>query len=308
MYFRKSVSMTVLLLSLISYSCNQQEVKKNEEKKVNSELNQLPNLPDKITFAGQKINLTDLDLKERLDREILVNTYFQSSTSLIIKRSNRWFTILDKLLKESNIHPDFKYLAVIESSLVEKAASPVGAEGFWQFMPNTATEYKLTIDEEVDERLDVTKSTKAACEYLNKANKTFNDWILTAASYNRGINGIVKDLSWQNAKSYFDLEQNDETARYVFRLLAMKIILENPEKYGFNIPVQHRYPYIKTKKIIVKNSISNLSDWSISKGINIKILRKLNPWLISTKLTIKNKYYTLLLPINTENLKPYNKY
>jgi hypothetical protein len=175
-------------------------------------------------------------------------------------------------------------------------------------MPNTATEYKLTIDEEVDERLDVTKSTKAACEYLNKANKTFNDWLLTAASYNRGINGIVKDLSWQKAESYFDLEQNDETARYVFRLLALKIILESPEKYGFNIPLEHRYPYIKTKKIIVKNSISNLSDWSISKGINIKILRKLNPWLISTKLTIKNKYYTLLLPINTENLKPYNKY
>ncbi len=143
---------------------------------------------------------------------------------------------------------------------------------------------------------------------MKEAHKKLQDWILTAASYNRGINGILKDKIWQKSKSYFDLEQNDETGRYVFRILAMKLILEQPNKYGFNIPIEHRYPSIKTNSIQIKNSISNLSEWSISKGINIKILRKLNPWLKKTKLTIKNKYYTLLLPLNTEKLKPYHNY
>jgi membrane-bound lytic murein transglycosylase D len=299
--------LAILLLSAFVISCNQKTEKKIEQKII-TEQKGLPAIPDEMTFAGEKIILKDWDIKERLDREILVNTYFQSATSQIIKRSHRWFPILDQLLKKENIHPDFKYLAVIESALVEQAASQVGAEGFWQFMPFTAKEFNLTINEEVDERLDVFKSTKAACNYLNKANDTLKDWLLTAASYNRGINGVLKDKSWQKAKSYFDLEQNEETARYVFRILAMKLILENPEKYGYHIPIEQRYPYLKVKRFAVKKSILNLSDWAISKGINIKILRKLNPWLISTKLIIKNKYYTLLLPLKTENLKPYHNY
>jgi membrane-bound lytic murein transglycosylase D len=299
--------LAIFILSVFVVSCNQKTEKKVEQKII-SELKGLPAVPDEMTFAGEKIILKDWDIKERLDREILVNAYFQSATSQIIKRSHRWFPILDQLLKKENIHPDFKYLAVIESALVEQAASQVGAQGFWQFMPFTAKEFNLTINEEVDERLNVFKSTKAACNYLNKANDTLKDWLLTAASYNRGIHGVLKDKSWQKAKSYFDLEQNEETARYVFRILAMKLILENPEKYGYHIPNEHRYPYLKVKRFVVKKSIPNLSDWAISKGINIKILRKLNPWLISTKLTIKNKYYTLLLPLKTENLKPYHNY
>ena len=306
MYNFKSV-LTIITLSLFINACNQKIEKKIQIKETKKE-NTLPPIPEEMYFAGEKIILKDWDIRERLDREILVNTYFQSATSLIIKRSNRWFPLLDKLLKKSNIHSDFKYLAVIESALVEQAASNVGAQGFWQFMPFTAKEFKLTINEEVDERLDVIKSTKAACSYLVNANQSLNDWIMTAASYNRGIHGVLKDKSWQKAKSYFDLEQNDETARYVFRILAMKLILENPEKYGFNIPIEHRYPALKVNSIVIKNSITNLSEWALSKGINFKILRKLNPWLKTTRLTIKNKYYTLLLPLNTENLKPYNKY
>lgn len=289
------------------FSCNQKTERKVEQKII-TELKSLPAVPDEMTFAGEKIILRDWDIKERLDREILVNAYFQSATSQIIKRSHRWFPVLEQLLKKEHIHPDFKYLAVIESALVEQATSQVGAQGFWQFMPFTAKEFNLTINEEIDERLNVFKSTKAACHYLNKANDTLKDWLLTAASYNRGIHGVLKDKSWQKAKSYFDLEQNEETGRYVFRILAMKLILENPEKYGYHIPIEHRYPYLKVKRFIVKKSIPNLSDWALSKGINIKILRKLNPWLISTKLTIKNKYYTLLLPLKTENLKPYHNY
>lgn len=305
--FRIKFIMTIITLSVFIHACNQKIERKiqiNETKTQNT----LPPIPEEMYFAGEKIILKDWDIRERLDREILVNTYFQSATSLIIKRSHRWFPILDQLLKKSKIHPDFKYLAVIESALVEQATSYVGAQGFWQFMPFTAKEFNLTINEEVDERLDVIKSTQAACAYLVKANQSLNDWIMTAASYNRGVHGVLKDKSWQKAKSYFDLEQNDETARYVFRILAMKLILENPEKYGFNIPTEHRYPTLKVNSIVIKNSITNLSEWALSKGINFKILRKLNPWLKTTRLTIKNKYYTLLLPLNTENLKPYHNY
>lgn len=305
--FRIKFIMTIFTLSVFFYACNQKIEKKIQIKETKKD-NTLPPIPEEMYFAGEKIILKDWDIRERLDREILVNTYFQSATSLIIKRSNRWFPLLDKLLKKSNIHSDFKYLAVIESALVEQAASNVGAQGFWQFMPFTAKEFNLTINEEVDERLDVIKSTKAACSYLVNANQSLNDWIMTAASYNRGVHGVLKDKSWQKAKSYFDLEQNDETARYVFRILAMKLILENPEKYGFNIPIEHRYPALKVNSIVIKNSITNLSEWALSKGINFKILRKLNPWLKTTRLTIKNKYYTLLLPSNTENLKPYHNY
>ncbi len=305
MFFRLIV-LTILSLSITLISCNQVIIKK--EPKVSTEVKTLPAIPEYMYFAGEKIILKDWDIRERLDREILVNTYFQSATSLIIKRSNRWFPILERLLKKSNIHSDFKYLAVIESALVEQATSQVGAQGFWQFMPFTAKEFNLTINDEVDERLDVTKSTKAACAYLKTAKEKLNDWVLTAAAYNRGIHGVLQDKTWQKAKSYFDLEQNEETARYVFRILAIKLILENPDKYGFNIPVEHRYPSLKTTSIKIKQSISNLAEWSISKGINIKILRKLNPWIKTTRLTIKNKYYTLLLPLNTENLKPYHNY
>jgi hypothetical protein len=306
MFHYKSI-LTVFTLSLFFNACNKKIDKKIQIKESKTQ-NTLPPIPDEMYFAGERIILKDWDIRERLDREILVNTYFQSSTSLIIKRSHRWFPLLEKLLKKSSIHPDFKYLAVIESALVEKAISNVGAQGFWQFMPFTAKEFNLTMNEEVDERLDVFKSTIAACDYLKKANHTLNDWVLTAASYNRGVHGILKDKTWQNAKSYFDLEQNDETARYVFRILAIKLILENPEKYGFNIPLVQRYPPLKVNPIQIKKSISNLSEWALSKGINFKILRKLNPWIKTTRLTIKNKYYTLLLPLNTENLKPYQNY
>lgn len=306
MFHYKSI-LTVFTLSVFFNACNQKIDKKIQIKESKTQ-NTLPPIPDEMYFAGERIILKDWDIRERLDREILVNTYFQSSTSLIIKRSHRWFPLLEKLLKKSSIHPDFKYLAVIESALVEKAISNVGAQGFWQFMPFTAKEFNLTMNEEVDERLDVFKSTIAACDYLKKANHTLNDWVLTAASYNRGVHGILKDKTWQNAKSYFDLEQNDETARYVFRILAIKLILENPEKYGFNIPLVQRYPPLKVNPIQIKKSISNLSEWALSKGINFKILRKLNPWIKTTRLTIKNKYYTLLLPLNTENLKPYQNY
>ena len=298
-----------LLLVLSACSEKKQNNKTSISQKDTSNITKpLPELPEQMYFAGKKVILKDWDIQERLDREILTNTYLQSATSQIIKRANRWFPVIENILKKEGIHPDFKYLAVIESALIEQAVSPVGAEGFWQFMPYTAEDFNLTINDEIDERLDVVKSTKAAAAYLKNANDTLKDWLLAAASYNRGIGGVLRDMKWQKAKSYFDMEQNHETGRYVYRILAMKIILENPTAYGFNIPKEQCYPAIKTRKYIIKKTIENLSDWAISKGSNFKILRKLNPWLRTTKLTIKNKSYTLLLPLNTENIRPYSSY
>lgn len=298
-----------LLLVLNACSEKKQNHQASISKKDTSNITKpLPELPKQMYFAGKKVILKDWDIQERLDREVLTNTYLQSATSQIIKRANRWFPIIETILKKEGIHPDFKYLAVIESALIEQAISPVGAEGFWQFMPYTAEDFNLTINDEIDERLDVVKSTKAAAAYLNNANDTLKDWLLAAASYNRGIGGVLRDMKWQKAKSYFDMEQNHETGRYVYRILAMKIIMENPTAYGFNIPKEQCYPAIKTRKYIIKKNIENLSNWAISKGANFKILRKLNPWLRTTKLTIKNKSYTLLLPLNTENIRPYSSY
>ncbi len=289
-------------------SCTQ-KLSKTEKKVVeHSQLFTLPNLPTKLTFANKTILVEDEDIQERLDREVLTNVYLQSATTQIIKRANRWFPLIESILKAENVPQDFKYLAVIESALIEQAVSPVGAQGFWQFMPNTAKEYNLEISNEVDERLDVIKSTKAACKYLKEANKQFKDWLLAAASYNRGMGGVHSDMKWQNAKSYFDMEQNHETGRYVYRILALKLIMEHPLEYGFSIPNSQKYKSIKTKKYTITKTIKNLSEWSLNKGYNFKILKKLNPWILQTHLTIKNKKYTLLLPDRKEKLRPYSYY
>ena len=300
---------SILSICILFFACNEKkEVLKEPINNTQQQAFQLPDLPVKMYFGGKVINLEDQDIRERLDREVLTNVYLQSATSQIIKRAHRWFPVIEKILKQENVPNDFKYLAVIESALVEQAISPVGAQGFWQFMPFTAKEYHLEISPEIDERLDVEKSTHAACKYLKQANLQFRDWILAAASYNRGMGGVNTDLHWQKAKSYFDMEQNQETGRYVYRILALKIILENQLAYGFSIPDSQKYTTIQTKKHVISSSILNLSDWAIGKGYNYKILKKLNPWILKTHLTIKNKKYTLLLPENKEKLRPYAYY
>ncbi len=300
---------SILALLAFTFACNTHKVKNEPKQQPQTTTQfQLPDLPTILTFAGKKLNLEDEDIRERLDREVLTNVYLQSATSQIIKRAHRWFPLIEKILKEEKIPKDFKYLAVIESALIEQAISPVGAQGFWQFMPFTAKEYQLEISSEVDERLDVIKSTRAACHYLKEANIHFHDWILAAAAYNRGIGGVQDDIEWQKATSYFDMEQNHETGRYVYRILALKIILENQLSYGFSIPDSQKYKTIKTRNYLITSTIKNLSDWSLSKGYNFKILKKLNPWILKTHLTIKNKKYTLLLPERKEKMRPYSYY
>ncbi len=300
----------LLFITLVVLSCsNEKEKSTIEQKNQNPETGfaTIPNLPESMTFAGENILLQDEDIIERLDREVLTNAYYQSATTQMLKRANRWFPMIERILKEEKIPDDFKYLAVIESGLVQ-ATSPVGAQGFWQFMPYTAKQYDLEINDEIDERLHVEKSTRAACAYLRDAQDTLKDWLLASASYNRGIGGVRQDMRWQGTDHYFDTDQNSETSRYVFRILAVKLIFENPKAYGFNTDKIKLYEPFKTKRVVVKQSIPNLAKWALEKGINFKILTKLNPWLKGNKLTIKNKTYQLLLPSESENLKPYKQY
>lgn len=266
-----------------------------------------PPLPQTMTFAGQTVHLEDEDIRERLDREVLLNAYYQSATTGYFKRAHRYFPLIERILKEEGIPDDFKYLAVIESGL-QQAVSPVGAQGFWQFMPATAKLYDLEMTSEIDERLNIEKSTRAACQYLKKAKGILGDWIITTASYNRGLGGVQDDMEWQGTEHYFDTDQNAETGRYVFRLLAMKLIFENPEAYGYYPKKMELYEPFKTKSVTITASIPNLAKWANVQGFNIKIVRKLNPWLLTTHLTIGQKPYTLLLPASDENLKPYKHY
>jgi len=268
----------------------------------------LPKLPDHMMFCGQRINLTDEDIRERLEREVLVNAYFQSSTVQSLKRAGRYFPAIERTLKTHGVPDDFKYLAVIESGLTQ-ALSPAGAQGFWQFMPFTAADHQLELSDEVDERLHIQKSTVAACEYLLGAQKLLNDWLLTAASYNRGIGGVQQDMKWQRTTSYFDTYMNAETARYVFRILAVKLIFEDPLAYGYDVTKIEIYKPFSTKVVTIQESITNLADWAISKGINYKLLVKLNPWILGNKLTVKSgKRYEIELPAENCNLKPYKFY
>jgi hypothetical protein len=267
----------------------------------------IPILPDEIAFCGQKVNLKDEDIRERLDRELLVNAYYQSATLQALKRANRFFPVIEPILKENGIPDDFKYLAVIESNLVQ-AVSPAGAQGFWQFMPVTAKEHGLIMNGEVDERLNLEKSTVAACEYLKYAHDTLNDWVLAAASYNRGIGGVRSDMRWQGTTNYFDTHMNSETGRYVYRILAMKLIFEDPEAYGYNLKQTELYEPFKTTSVTVRSSINDLAEWSLAKGFNYKILIKLNPWILGNKLTVKKVPLKIKLPHRSYNLKPYEAY
>lgn len=262
--------------------------------------------PEEISFAGEEIPLEISDVKERLDRELMVNTYWQSQTLLLHKRANRWFPVIEPILAENGVPDDFKFLALAESGL-ENVVSPAGAVGFWQFLKSSGKSYGLEINEEVDERYHVEKSTKAACKYLKDSYNKYGNWSLAAASYNMGPSGLEKQMDIQKEESYFDLLLNSETSRYLFRILAMKEILTNSTKYGFYFRPKDLYEPYKTKFIEVNEGITSWADYSQSQSINYKILKTLNPWLRKPYLTNKNlKTYTIKLPTDSEvGLKRY---
>lgn len=258
-------------------------------------------LPDSIDFAGEKAPLHIYDVRERMDRELLVNENLHSSTILIIKRANKAFPIIEPILAKYNVPDDFKYLAVIESSLLN-AVSGSGARGVWQFMPDTAKEKKLEVTETVDERYHLEKATEAACKYFLSAKEKFGSWTLAAASYNGGMNGIAKQIEFQQVNDYYDLLLTEETARYVFRILALKEIMKNPVKYGFNVPKTELYENLPTRKIEVDSSITDLALFAKAQGINYKILKYHNPWLRDKKLDNPDKKkYTIEIPLKGYN-------
>ena len=254
-----------------------------------------------MDFCGEKVPTELADVKERLDREMLINMNMHGSTTILIKRANKVFPIIEPILAKNGIPDDFKYLAVIESGLIN-AISPSGAKGVWQFMPETAKESKLEVTEQVDERYHIEKSTQAACQYLLKAKHKFGNWTVAAASYNGGMTGLQNHITFQQSSDYYNLWLTDETARYVFRILALKEIMKNPEKYGYLIPKEALYPKITTKRITVDSTITNLSTFAINQGINYKILKTHNQWLRDKKLdNPSKKVYEFEIPTEGYN-------
>ena len=247
--------------------------------------------PSSIDFAGENTPLNVSDVRERFERELLINANLDATTLLIIKRANRAFSVIEPILKQNNIPDDFKYLAVIESGLIN-AVSPSGARGVWQFMPETAKEKGMEVNDIIDERYHLEKATQAACDYLIKAKEKFGTWTMAAASYNGGMSGVSKQIDIQKVTNYYDLLLNDETSRYVFRILALKEIMQNPEKFGFLVEKQDLYFALPTKKIEVDSTISDLASFAIQQGVNYKILKIHNPWLRDKKLDnpIRKKY------------------
>ena len=253
-------------------------------------------IPLSLDFSGERVPLDQPDIRERLDRELLVNTYWQSNMMLLLKRANKYFPIITSILEEEGVPEDFKYLAVIESAL-QNTRSPKGAKGIWQIMPETAREYGLEINDNVDERYHIEKSTRVACAYLKKAKEHFGSWTLAAASYNRGMYGTDQLLKKQLVDNYYDLLLNSETSRYVFRILAVKEIMTHPEAYGYICDQEDLYKPIPVRKLGVDTAITNIARFAKEQSINYKILKVHNPWLIQNHLNNRSrKYYEIEIP------------
>ncbi|BAO56657.1 lytic transglycosylase domain-containing protein [Nonlabens marinus] len=253
-------------------------------------------MPEGLSFAGEDVPLTDPDIEERFDNELLSNVYFQSNAIKLIKKANKYFPIIEPILKEEGIPDDFKYLAVAESAL-SNAVSPAGAKGFWQLMPATARELGMEVNDNVDERYDMEMSTRAACKYLKESKKNFGSWTLAAAAYNAGNAGVNRQQDRQEEDEYYDLLLNSETARYVFRILALKEILEKPESYGFHVAPEHLYQNVPVTKIKVDYEVDDLVAFAKANKITYKVLKLHNPWLREAKLNNKSrKTYYLSIP------------
>lgn len=253
-------------------------------------------IPEEVSFAGETISLKDPDMRKRFDREILVNTYWQSNALLLFKRAHEYFPLIEPILADNGVPDDFKYLAVIESGL-EQVVSPAGATGFWQFMRSTAKEYGLEVNSNVDERYHIEKETRAATEYLKKAKERFGTWTLAAAAYNAGNAGINRQQNRQEVEDYYDLLLGAETSRYVFRILAIKEILSHPYKYGFNFEEEDLYPPVPTYYVEVDTAVTNFAKFAKDFGINYKILKIHNPWLREAHLNNKSrKLYRIKIP------------
>lgn len=304
-----SVATFVILMGYITYDglrapsrdkVSDEEIAMERIEETDEQLLRLPavslDLPEEVFFAGEPVPMDETEVRERFDKELQINTYLHSNTLFLMKRANRWLPQMSPILKRYKIPEDFKYLPLIESALINDI-SPKDAVGFWQILKTSGKELGLEITKEVDERYDPLKATEAACKYLTRAYSKFGSWTVVAASYNRGMGGMERALENQKVKSYYDLFLNDETSRYVFRMLAIKEIIEHPDKYGFKLKPAHLYQPEKIKYIIVDQTIKDLVAFAKSNGINYKLLKYHNPWLRDEKLTVKKgKTYRIAIP------------
>ncbi|MDR3218825.1 MAG: lytic transglycosylase domain-containing protein [Dysgonamonadaceae bacterium] len=270
-------------------------------------------LPESVVFCGETIPLDRLDIRERFDREINTFTYLHSTTMLYIKRANRYFPVIEPILKRYGIPDDFKYLCVIESNLDARALSPANAAGFWQFIESTGKAYGLEITAEVDERYHIEKATEAACRYFKDAYSKYHNWVNAAASYNAGMGRISAALDNQMVDSAFDLLLVSETSRYVFRILAVKQIFTRPYQYGFVLKKENLYPYVPVRNITVTQTIGNIAAFAKEYDLNYMQLKDFNPWLRDTKLTVRlGKSYQVAIPekkdlyYNPDKIKVHN--
>ncbi|MGM0496467.1 MAG: lytic transglycosylase domain-containing protein [Bacteroidota bacterium] len=298
-YFICGLSTIVIILAgilILSFSDNKEEkpgfyAQFNKDYKIYS-----LKLPDTLYFAGEKVPMENFDVRESLDRELLVNAYWQSHTILYIKRANRYFPRIEKVLEKHNIPEDFKYIPLIESDMTN-AVSPAGATGFWQLMKGTATDHGLEVNKEVDERYNLEKATTAACEYFEEAYEKFGSWTLAAASFNVGKSALAKQINIQDADSYYNLLSNTETGKYVYRILAIKLILENPEKYGFHVDEEDLYYPVPTREVELDSSVKDFSEYAKEFGLNYKMFKYFNPWLREPSLhNSENKTYKITIP------------
>ncbi len=285
------------LSGLLIFAVQDAPSDENLEKQIINDYNVYAlNVPDNLDFSGEPLPLDNPDILERMDRELLVNTYWQSNGFLMFKRANKYFPIIEPILAKNGIPNDFKYLAVIESGLTN-AVSPARATGFWQIMKATGRENGMEINTNVDERYHLEKATEVACKYLLKAKEKFGTWTLAAAAYNAGMTGISKRLDSQSVNSYYDLLLGEETGRYIFRIVALKEILNNPDKYGFNFRYKDLYNSVPTYKVSVDTAVTDFVAFSEQFGINYKILKLHNPWLREPHLNNKTrKQYLIEIP------------
>jgi hypothetical protein len=292
-----STGLCLLLVSQFAFKSSANTNNKNELKVYEW---RPPALPQQLSFAGESVPLDRWDVKERLDRELLYNSYNQANIIYMIKLSNRYFPIISERLKAAGVPDDFKYLCIAESNLIAGAVSSSGAVGFWQFMNGTAPGYGLEANSLVDERMDIVKSTDAACKYLKSAYTKFGTWTAAAASYNCGQGGYNGQATFQQTRNYYDLHLPEETNRYIFRILAFKHILENADALGFKVERTDLYTEIPYQSITVTTSIPNLAQWAIDRGTTYKILKLMNPWIKGRSLSAGgSKSYVIKVPAKT---------
>jgi membrane-bound lytic murein transglycosylase D len=301
-WFGIIITVALLLAALLTFfGFSRQENPQQEPGLINAgeHYYKLPPLPDTLSFMGEPVPLSRFDVRESLERELLVNSYFHSQTIRFIKLAPRFFKIIGPILEEEGVPSDFCYLAVAESNMNPKAVSTAGAVGFWQFTAATASDYGLEVTPEVDERYHIELSTRAACRFLKSAYAKYGSWALVAAAYNAGRTSVDRQLARQKVSNYYDLLMGEETERYVFRILALKLIMQNPVKYGFQIPDEEKYPVWNTRKVEISGPIANLADFAIENGITYKTLKYYNPWLRDNVLTNKQgKKYFIELPVS----------